>query len=38
MDGSFFIGVHPGLEEEHIGYMADTFKAFIASIKEAVGR
>jgi len=31
MCDTFFIGVYPGLTDEMIGYVLDTFKAFFAS-------
>jgi len=29
MNRTFFVGVYPGLRDEHLGYMADTFRAFM---------
>ena len=27
--GTFFVGVYPGLREDHLEYIADTFRAFL---------
>ena len=33
MESTFFIGIHPGLGDEELGYMADCFKEFMNNFK-----
>ncbi len=33
MEGTFFIGIHPGLGDEELGYMADCFRDFMNNFR-----